>query len=135
MKNGRKDPPPAAPKRSLWPFICVILLLMGGVAAVSQIPFVFRLKTKNGSFLASNYQMEEDSFSDPRLRVLRHHERLDQVVSSGKTQFDKIVLLRHWVHQQWETHPTFYYPAWDAEEILDLARRAHNGGFCAQYAI
>ena len=49
--------------------------------------------------------------------------------------FEKIVLLRKWAHSQWKAGPSFYYPPWDAVEILDLARQHHNYGFCAQYGI
>jgi len=89
----------------------------------------------NGEFPVSSYALREDDFHHPRLRQLRSREKLDEVVSTAKTQFEKIVLLRRWAHRQWKMGATFYYPPWDAVEILDLARKHDNKGFCAQYAI
>ena len=58
-----------------------------------------------------------------------------QVTAPGKSEFEKIVLLRKWVRDQWEGTSNFYYPPWDAVEILDLARKHGNSPFCAQYGI
>jgi transglutaminase-like putative cysteine protease len=72
----------------------------------------------------------EDS-AHPRLQALRAKYRLDQVVSPGKTELEKLVLLRDWVAQQWRYHPPEgHYPAWDADEIL-----SRGEGMCVQYAI
>ena len=89
----------------------------------------------NGEFPISSNALREDDFHHPRLRLLRSRERLDEVVSTAKTQFEKIVLLRGWAHRQWRMGANFYYPPWDAVEILNLARQHDNRGFCAQYAV
>jgi len=93
------------------------------------------VQLKNGELLAAQYRLAEDDFRHPRLRLLRTREHLDEVVAPGRNQLEKIVLLRHWAHRQWESGKRFYYPAWDAVEILDLARNHANRGFCTQYAI
>lgn len=98
-------------------------------------PRIIRISRHNGEFIASSYIFQEDDFADPRLKLLRQREHLDEVVAPGKTQFEKIILLRHWAHTQWKSSDHFYYPPWDAVEILDLARRYNNRGFCAQYAV
>ena len=99
-------------------------------------PVVWIFGAKNGDFLITVAPLLEDPPEHPRLQLLRRRERLDQVVASGRTEFEKIILLRRWVHGLWSFHEKpFYYPPWDAEEIIDLARRHGNYGFCAQYSI
>jgi len=110
-------------------------MALGLVAWAAQSEIVLVTSENNGEFPASSYVLREDDFHHPRLRLLRSRERLDEVVSSADTQFEKIVLLRAWVRMQWESSGNFYYPPWDAVEILDLARQYGNRGFCAQYAI
>lgn len=101
----------------------------------AQSSFVAIMDSRNGEFLVEKYKVKEESFFHPRLKLLRKRETLDKVISSGSTQFEKIVLLRKWTRHQWEPSDKFYYPPWDAVEILDLARKHNNRGFCAQYAI
>lgn len=118
----------------MWGWAVVGILIAVGVV-IAEWPAIIVVKQENGRFLASSYEMPEDSPSSPELLTLRRREHLDDVVASGKTQFEKIVLLRRWTRQQWDTHAPFYYPPWDALEILDLARSHQSRGFCAQYAI
>jgi hypothetical protein len=137
VRKGRPQPAgdPALKKKKrirLWS-AGVLLAVLAGVFA--QYPLIWITDQKDGEFLVSEYTMREDDFKDPRLQTLRRREHLDEVVAPGKTQFDKIVLLRHWAHMQWQTKTPFYYPPWNALEILDLARTYHNNGFCAQYAV
>ena len=112
-------------------------MLLVSVAAVfvAHFKIIIVVGQKNGEFLLSKYALVEERWDHPRLQLLRKREKLDQVVAGGKTQFEKIVLLRKWAHDQWRSRGQFYYPPWDAVEILDLARQHHNYGFCAQYAI
>jgi hypothetical protein len=93
------------------------------------------VSTHNGTMYFSRFQLTEEDPMHPRLILLRKREKLDEVVAPGKTQFEKIVLLRKWAHAQWEPGGKFLYPPWDAAEILDLARKQGNRAFCAQYAI
>jgi hypothetical protein len=104
-----------------------------GWAAQSE--FAVVTDEHNGEFTASSYTLREDDFHNPRLALLRSREKLDEIVSGADTQFGKLLRLRGWAHSQWESGPGFYYPPWDAVEILDLARNHDNRGFCAQYAI
>jgi hypothetical protein len=107
----------------------------GLIGWVAQSEIAVVTSEHNGEFAVSSYALREDDFHHPRLRLLRSRERLDEVVSVAKTQFEKIILLRAWTRRQWESGGNFYYPPWDAVEILDLARKYGNRGFCAQYAI
>jgi len=105
------------------------------IAWAAQVEFVLVTSEHNGEIAVSSYELREDDFHHPRLQLLRSREELDEVLSTAQTQFEKIILLRSWAHRQWETGANFYYPPWDAVEILDLARKQGNRGFCAQYAI
>jgi hypothetical protein len=112
------------------------ILLAAAALWFAQTSFILPLKTDNGEFFVANYVVQEEDFDHPRLRLLRKREKLDEVMAAGETQFDKLVLLRKWTNRQWEhKNGRFYYPPWDALEILDLARRHGNRGFCAQYAV
>ena len=72
-----------------------------------------------------------EDFKHPRLAELRRKYKLDEVVAGAETEFEKLVKLRNWVAAQWHYKPpTEKYPAWDADEILQLKK-----GFCVQYAI
>jgi hypothetical protein len=119
--------------------IAIPALLLTPVAALcayAPLSTIQVLPIKNGRIVTTSYAMREDPWQHPRLRRLREREKLDAVAAPGRTQFEKIVLLRRWAHRQWEAGPgPFYYPAWDALEILDLARHHHNRAFCAQYAV
>src|SRR5262249_45322567 len=79
--------------------------------------------------------LSEDDFHHPRLQLLRSREKLDEVTAGARTQFQAALRLRAWAHRQWQPGVSFYYPPWDAVEILDLARQHGNHGFCAQYAV
>ncbi len=112
-------------------------LLIGAVllAWAAQSEIILVTNEVNGELRVSSYVLQEDDFQHPRLQLLRQREKLDDVVAGAKSQFEKILLLRRWAHDQWEASGSFYYPPWDAVEILDLARTRGNRGFCAQYAI
>ncbi len=113
--------------------LAVVTAVLIGWVTQSEVLLV--TSERNGEFPISSNALREDDFHHPRLRLLRSRERLDEVVSAAKTQFEKIVLLRGWAHRQWRMGANFYYPPWDAVEILNLARQHGNRGFCAQYAV
>ena len=123
-----------SPKNKLAPWLWIILIL-GAIAGYGFSSFVLILKINNGEFYITRYPIKRENWTHPRLKQLREQEKLDQVIASGKTEFEKIILLRKWTRSQWEGSQQFYYPPWDAIEILNLARTHHNKPFCAQYAI
>jgi hypothetical protein len=117
-------------------FSAVALFHIALFAYLTHARFTLITHIKNGEFYIGSYRFEEENPSHPRLLLLRKRENLDRVIAPGKTQLEKIVLLRKWAHSQWSGYTgKFYYPPWDALEILDLARNHGNCGFCAQYAI
>ncbi|MFI5350015.1 MAG: transglutaminase-like domain-containing protein [Elusimicrobiota bacterium] len=111
------------------------LLIVGAAFYLARLEFIYVGPARNGRFVFSHYRFVEERWDHPRLQLLRSREKLDAVVAPGKTEFEKIVLLRKWAHDQWKEGSTFYYPPWDGVEILDLARRHRNYGFCGQYAM
>ena len=116
------------------------LVVLAAIAAagyyVAKLEFFHVVDVNNGNFYITRYPIVRENWDHPRLKLLRESEKLDQVIAPGKTEFEKIVLLRKWAHDQWQgSSTTFYYPPWDALEILDLARNHGNKAFCAQYAI
>ncbi len=116
--------------------ILAAALLFSIALYFAQAGFILKLQENNGEFFVYNYGVSEEDPGHPRLKLLRSREKLDSVVAGGRTQLEKTVLLRAWAHSQWKPWAgTFYYPPWDALEIIDLARRRDNRGFCAQYAI
>jgi hypothetical protein len=123
------------PRRRRLVAIAVLAMAFGLAAWLAQFELVLVTSENNGELAVSSYTLREDDFDHPRLQQLRSRERLDEVIAPGRTQFEKIVRLRAWVRSQWEAAGSFYYPPWDAVEILDLARKHDNRGFCAQYAV
>src|SRR5260221_10239247 len=120
-------------KRILACFAWVAAAGLMGFLAQSEIVLV--TGEQNGELAVPSYVFKEDDFENPRLRLLRSRESLDRIVSPAKSQFETILMLRAWAHMQWVAGGSFYYPPWDAVEILDLARKHGNRGVCAQYAI
>lgn len=111
------------------------LALAGSVLAFARLELIWVFDAGNGRVPFSSYPLIEEDPEQPRLKELRRREKLDLVAAPGKTQLDKLVLLRHWAHVQWPAGVApFRYPPWDALEILDLAHKG-NRAFCAQYAI
>ena len=128
--------PKPGPRRRVLLRAMAIAALVVLAAFLCQWESVAVLKVRNGSVFFSDYPVQEEDWDHPRLKLLREREQLDRVVFPGRREFDKIVLLRKWAHSQWSGGDNrFYYPPWDAVEILDLARKRGNKAFCAQYAI
>src|SRR5437016_4128197 len=91
-----------------WRWVAGALIVGPILGYAARTPWIVVAARQNGEFLASQYRIQEDDFSHPRLKLLRRREHLDDVVAPGKTQFDKIRLLQHWAHKQWKTSDNFY---------------------------
>ncbi len=133
-------PSPEAPRaaRTLRGRLARLLatLFLGAAAlAAAQVELVVVTSVRNGELPTASYSLREDDFTHPRLQLLRAREKLDEVIGGSATQFVAVMRLAHWARSQWEPGASFHYPPWDAVEILDLARRHANHGFCAQYAV
>jgi hypothetical protein len=74
----------------------------------------------------------------PRLKRLREHYRLGEVVAAGKTEMERLMLLRHWVrnqwHNAWEGGADAWMPPWDALVILADKDRPDCLTMCTHYA-
>jgi hypothetical protein len=67
----------------------------------------------------------------PKMVALRKKYKLDEIVSGGATETERLARLRDWIAHQWKIcAPEVNYPAWDADEIL-----TRKYGFCVQYAV
>ena len=110
-------------------------VLLAAAIYFAQADFTYTTYIDNGNFFIGNYVVVEENLHHPRLQLLRQREQLDKVIAPGQTQLDKVLLLLDWTHRQLHAASKFYYPPWDAVEILDLARKYGNGSSSAQYAI
>jgi hypothetical protein len=74
----------------------------------------------------------------PRLKLLRERYQLDKVIAPGKTEMEQLMLLRHWVRNQWHTawgnHPAAWMPPWDALIILESKDQPDCLTMCTHYA-
>ena len=65
-----------------------------------------------------------------RLARLRREYRLDEVVAAGRTDFERLILLRNWVRRQWRGNDGFG-GRWNALSIL--AAPPGGKGMCVHY--
>ena len=80
------------------------------------------LEDANGNVARVTWPFKFHSPSHPVLARLRERERLDEVVAAGKTQFEKVLLLKRWASKNTRKHGGARYPSWNALEILDDIR-------------
>lgn len=60
------------------------------------------VKYRNAEVIKSRHPFRYESFATPELSKLRKKYRLEKVITGKKTEFDKILALRNWVHSQWD---------------------------------
>src|SRR4051794_16307509 len=65
----------------------------GMVTRLDSLPLVENGYTKRFKF---------DSHNNPKLKELREHYKLDEIVSPGKDEFGRQVLLLNWVNHQFK---------------------------------
>jgi hypothetical protein len=74
----------------------------------------------------------------PRTEALRNRFQLDKVIAPGKTEMEQLILLRHWVRNQWhcawEGGADAWMPPWDALIILDSKDQPGCLTMCTHYA-
>lgn len=74
----------------------------------------------------------------PRLTLLRERYQLEKVIASGKTEMEQLMLLRHWVRNQWHTawsgSAVSWMPPWDALMILESKDQSDCLTMCTHYA-
>jgi hypothetical protein len=102
-------------------------LLQGRTAVLTKLdtlPYVESEYTKRFRF---------DSAENPKLKQLRTRSKLDEVVASGKDEFDRQVLLMDWTHRQFKKFGMPSSPAKGGLEILNAIGEGHTF-FCSHYA-
>lgn len=86
-------------------------------------------------YVESDYtkRFKFDSFANPKLKQLREHYRLDEVIAPGRDEFEKQVLLLDWTHRQFKKFGT---PSTNATSALDILSAIDEGHtfFCSHYA-
>ena len=75
------------------------------------------------------------TFQGPSAKLARLREQftLDEVVASGATEMEKLVLLRNWVRRQWPHNEGSCTRPWDAIDILSAPAGDH--GMCVHFAV
>ena len=81
----------------------------------------------------------EFAYLKPHARASRlvKQYRLDEVVAPGKTEFERLSLLRAWVTRQWYGWQSDKYPhcpTWDPLDILETVHGNWGYGMCTHYA-
>jgi hypothetical protein len=96
----------------------------GTVTKLDSLPLVENGYTRRFKF---------DSHKNLKLKELREHYKLDEIVSPGKDEFDRQVLLLDWVNQQFKKFGRPSASPRGAAEILRDIEAGHTF-FCSQYA-
>ena len=68
-----------------------------------------------------------------KLERLRKQFKLDEVVAAGKTDMERLILLRNWVRRQWPHNEGSCARPWDAIDILSAPKGDH--GMCVHFAV
>lgn len=87
----------------------------------------------------SSFPFEYENPANKHVKALRTQFKLDSIIEGANSEFEKILMLKHWVSQQWQWHllkPNEDIYEWDASKILtpDSTGKIY-GGFCLHYAI
>ncbi|MHC4713871.1 MAG: discoidin domain-containing protein [Planctomycetota bacterium] len=75
-----------------------------------------------------------EDLSHPNLKTLREKYGLADVIAPGKTEIEKMALLRNWVKLRWKHTIPRVFPRWDALEILELADKGEKF-YCVQSSL
>jgi hypothetical protein len=104
------------------------------------------LECQNEKIVRGSYPFAFQPYEERRLQILRERYELDWVTKPGRTDFEKLTLLRDWIRQQWEDGwkratnwggrlgYIDYCPPWDGLVILELAKRKLALGMCTHYS-
>jgi len=100
-------------------------------------PQVRVIEDRNRRIVRSSYPFAYGRYGG-RLRVLREHWNLEQVVAGADGELERFKALRQWVREQWrngwDLGALQYVPPWDARVILSLAPQNLSLGMCTHYA-
>jgi hypothetical protein len=143
--------PPAAAERHRWAQLRFDLATDRPQATPHIPPRLDVAFVRQEEPAAGRYVVEEQSAAEPRgsvpfvyqepsprLQLLRERYHLDDVVGPGKTEMERLMLLRTWVRKQWHTawgsHPAAWMPPWDALVILESRDQPDCLTMCTHYA-
>lgn len=90
-------------------------------------------KYHNESILVSRFPFRYQPFEEPRLARLRDIYNLESVIEGGRTEFEKLVILRNWINSRWQHGWSNSVPPTEALKILKLAEKGERF-HCAYYA-
>jgi len=74
---------------------------------------------------------------NPRAQRLVKQYRLEQVIARGKTDLERLCLLRDWCWKQWfgwQSRDYPYCPSWNPFEILDTVKNNWGFGMCTHWS-
>lgn len=73
-----------------------------------------------------------DSYYSPRLKRMRDEYNPGATMDGARSEFEKIMRLRHWVFTRWPIDDNSHFPYDDAFDILEEAKKKPTAGFyCA----
>lgn len=75
-----------------------------------------------------------DDFNDPMMDSLRNKYHLYDIIENGRTEFDKMKILLHWVAHRWKHSGDHECKEWNALAILDAAEKGEQFR-CVEYAV
>jgi len=109
-------------------------------ADVEYYPSVSKLRVLNFDFPVFIQTSIPFVYQEPnqRTRALRSMYKLDQVIKEGKTEFEKLVLLRNWARHTapkgWDWGTSMWCPPWDALVILATNKQIAALCMCTHYS-
>ena len=99
-------------------------------------PFLSIKKYENPNIVRSRFPFHYERFDEQKLRLLRKKYKLDKVIEKGRTEFEKMVLLREWVKSRWRhgTPKTKNHNQFNALQLLERAEKGEKF-FCCHYTV
>jgi len=82
----------------------------------------------------TDFPLQVEHWSEPRVAALRHQEGLDQVVAGATGEIDGFRRLMHWARSQFPVGDPEPYPPSNGVGLLAEIRGGRTGGFCGQYS-
>jgi hypothetical protein len=72
-----------------------------------------------------------ESYDSPRLKKMRDEYNPGAAMEGAKSEFEKILRLRHWVYTRWPVDDNCSFPYDDPFAILEEAKKTGRGFYCA----
>src|SRR5262245_9115437 len=82
----------------------------------------------------TDFPLQVEHWSEPRVAALRRQEGLDQVVAGATGEIDRFRRLMHWTRSQFPVGDPEPYPPANGVGLLAEIRSGRTGGFCGQYS-